>query len=248
MAREGLVWSRARVERDWALLPPGGVAVSVLPEWEGTVTRILTAPAMGARFAQYDLEIAADGGSQQTLPDGVEAFVFVFEGQVRCDVNGSGMTLEPGGFAYMRPGSRFMVHANTAAHVLWLKKRYVPFGNLAPHDESGSERQMPGETYMGIEGVILKTLLPVDPAWDMAMNIFTFPPGAALPITETHVMEHGLVMLQGQGVYYLGREWMEVLAGDFIWMGPFVPQSFYATGPTPARYIYYKDVHRDVTI
>ena len=55
-------------------------------------------------------------------------------------------------------------------------------------------------------------------------------------------------MLQGQGVYYLGTEWLEVLAGDFIWMGPYVPQSFYATGPTPSRYIYYKDVHRDVSL
>jgi len=248
MSRQGLVGSRARVERDWALLPPEGVAVSILPDWENTVARILTAPAMGAGFAQYDLEIAPKGGTQQSLAEGIEAFLFVFEGQLRCDVNGSGQALEPGGFVYMRPGSRFMVTASTASRVLWLKKRYVPFGNLVPHDEVGNERQMPGETYMGLEGVILKTLLPVDMAWDMAINIFTFPPGAALPVTETHVMEHGLVMLQGQGVYYLGREWMEVQAGDFIWMGPYVPQSFYATGPTPSRYLYYKDVHRDVSL
>ena len=96
--------------------------------------------------------------------------------------------------------------------------------------------------------MILKVLLPVYTIWDMAMNIFSFPPGGSLPVTETHVMEHGLVFLQGQGVYYLGREWMEVQKGDFIWMGPFVPQSFYAAGAVPSRYIYYKDVHRDVTL
>ncbi|MGH7730268.1 MAG: hypothetical protein ACRENJ_03360, partial [Candidatus Eiseniibacteriota bacterium] len=36
--------------------------------------------------------------------------------------------------------------------------------------------------------------------------------------------------------------------GDFIWMGPYAPQSFYATGSQPSRYLYYKDVHRDVEL
>jgi (S)-ureidoglycine aminohydrolase len=61
-------------------------------------------------------------------------------------------------------------------------------------------------------------------------------------------MEHGLYFLQGKGLYFLGDEWMEVEVGDFIWMGPFVPQSFYATGPAAAKYIYYKNVNRDVTL
>jgi (S)-ureidoglycine aminohydrolase len=248
MSRQGLVWSRARVERNWALLPPEGVAESVLPEWEGTMAKILAAPAMGAGFVQYDLAIAARGGTQQTLPELVEAFVFVLEGEVRCDLNGSGHVLATGGFVYMRPGSRFMITADVPARILWLKKRHVPFGTSRPYDVVGNEQKLPGETYMGFEGLILKTLLPVDTAWDMAMNMFTFPVGASLPVIETHVMEHGLLMLQGQGLYYLGREWMEVQAGDFIWMGSYVPQSFYATGATPARYLYYKDVHRDVSL
>lgn len=248
MAHAGLVGNRARVERDWALLPPEGMAESVLPEWTSTVAKILAAPALGARFAQYDLRVSKGGGTQQQLEEGVQAFVFVQAGSVRCDLNGAGHTLGRGGFVYMKPGSRFAIQAQEDAHLLWLKKRYMPFGATRPHDLVGDDNKLAGETYMGMEGVILKTLIPVDHAFDMAMNIFTFPPGASLPITETHVMEHGLVMLQGQGVYYLGREWMEVQAGDFIWMGPFVPQSFYATGTEPSRYIYYKDVHRDVQL
>ena len=248
MSRKGLVWSRARVERDWALLPPQGMAESVLPEWTSTVAKVLAAPAMGARFVQYDLRVGKGGGTQQQLPEHVQAFVFVQGGSVRFDVNGAGSTLAAGGFLYMKPGSRFAITAQEDAHLLWLKKRHVPFGSVRPHDLVGDETKLAGETYMGMEGVILKTLLPLDTAFDMAMNIFTFPPGGSLPITETHVMEHGLVMLQGQGVYYLGREWMEVQAGDFIWMGPYVPQSFYATGDEPTRYIYYKDVHRDVQL
>jgi (S)-ureidoglycine aminohydrolase len=95
---------------------------------------------------------------------------------------------------------------------------------------------------------VLKTLLPVEPAFDMAMNLLTFPPGYSLPVIETHIMEHGLYFLQGQGLYYLGRTWAEVSAGDFIWMGPYVPQSFLATSTTSSRYLYYKNVHRDVEL
>lgn len=248
MSRGGLVWSRARVERDWALLPPEGVAESVLPEWRQTTARVLAAPEMGARFAQYDLVLEPGGRTDQQLADGLEAFVYVFAGRARLDLNGQGRALDPGGFAYMKPGSRFVVEAAERTHLLWLKKRFRPFGGLEPHDVIGNERAVAGEAYMGMEGVLLKSLLPADNAFDMAMNIFTFPSGASLPVIETHFMEHGLVMLEGQGVYYLGREWLEVQAGDFIWMGPYVPQSFYATGPSPSRYLYYKDVHRDVTL
>ena len=53
---------------------------------------------------------------------------------------------------------------------------------------------------------------------------------------------------EAAGVYYLGDRWHEVRAGDFIWMGPYCPQSFYATSSSPARYIYYKNVNRDVEL
>jgi (S)-ureidoglycine aminohydrolase len=249
MAQKGLVGSRVVVERNFAILPPEGIPESVLPEWSGTAARILTAPAMGARFVQYLLEIAAGGGARQELKPGVEAFFYVLEGRVQLDLSGLGHTLEPGGFAYLKPGSRFDLQVSAGkARVLWLKKRYEPWGTSAPVDQVGNERTMAGETYMGITGLILKTLIPADPAYDMAMNIFTFPPGFSLPVTETHVMEHGLLFLEGQGVYYLGDAWREAQAGDFIWMGPYCPQSFYATGSAPARYIYYKDVNRDVAL
>ena len=90
---------------------------------------------------------------------------------------------------------------------------------------------MPASVYCGDPGARLQELLPNDLAFDLAMNIFTFDTGHSLPITETHVMEHGLYMLQGKGVYFLGDSWMEVEATDFIWMGPWCPQSYYAAGP-----------------
>lgn len=92
---------------------------------------------------------------------------------------------------------------------------------------------------------LLKTLLPATPEYDMAVNLFTFNPGAALPLVEAHVMEHGLLMLQGRGIYRLDDDWHPVQAGDVIWMAPYCPQWFAAVGKQPARYLYYKDAGRD---
>ncbi len=130
-----------------------------------------------------------------------------------------------------------------------LRKRFEPAeGVEAPPLVVSNERDVPADIWLDIPGARLQTLIPDDLRFDLAMNIFTFEPGYGLPIVETHVMEHGLYFLQGKGLYYLGDEWMEVEKDDFIWMGPFVPQSFYATGPVASKYLYYKNVNRDVPL
>src|SRR5947208_1926332 len=91
---------------------------------------------------------------------------------------------------------------------------------------------------MGDENARLQVLLPDQPAFDMAVNIFTYQPGATLPFVETHVMEHGLLMLSGQGIYRLESGWHPVRAGDVIWIGAYCPQWFVAMGKEPASYIY----------
>ncbi len=52
-------------------------------------------------------------------------------------------------------------------------------------------------------------------------------------MVEIHVMEHGLLMLEGGGIYRLGDRWYPVTAGDFIWMAPYCPQWFGALGRRP---------------
>jgi len=78
----------------------------------------------------------------------------------------------------------------------------------------------------------------------MGVNIFTYQPGATLPFVETHIMEHGLLMLGGQGVYRLDHRDYPVREGDVIWMAPWCPQRFVCMGKEPASYIYYKDINR----
>ena len=54
----------------------------------------------------------------------------------------------------------------------------------------------------------------------MHVNIVNFEPGGAIPFPETHVMEHGLYVLEGKAVYLLNQQWVEVEAGDFMWLRP----------------------------
>ena len=74
---------------------------------------------------------------------------------------------------------------------------------------------------------------PTDLRHDMHVNIVTFEPGAVIPFAETHVMEHGLYVLEGKAVYRLNQDWVEVQEGDFMWLRAFCPQACYAGGPGP---------------
>ncbi len=87
----------------------------------------------------------------------------------------------------------------------------------------------------------MRSLMPDGPAYDFAVNTMTYDPGAALSMVEVHVMEHGLLMLEGGGIYQLSDSWYPVEAGDFIWMAPYCPQWFGALGKRPAKYLIYKD-------
>ena len=82
----------------------------------------------------------------------------------------------------------------------------------------------------------------------MHMNIVTFEPGASIPFAETHVMEHGLYVLEGKAVYRLNQDWVEVEAGDYMWLRAFCPQACYAGGPGRFRYLLYKDVNRHMDL
>jgi (S)-ureidoglycine aminohydrolase len=89
---------------------------------------------------------------------------------------------------------------------------------------------------------------PDDIRFDMHVNIVTFEPGGVIPFAETHVMEHGLYVLEGKAVYRLNQDWVEVEAGDFMWLRAFCPQACYAGGPGRFRYLLYKDVNRHMKL
>jgi (S)-ureidoglycine aminohydrolase len=209
---------------------------------------MLAAPVLGAEFAEYYMNVPRGRGTRHAADGRIETFFYVLSGDVALALDGQPeRRLISGGFALVPPPASYRLTPATDSTLLMLKKAYETVEGIDPPAAViGNQADVPGEVYMNDEGARLQALLPDDLAFDLAMNIFTFDSGRSLPVVETHVMEHGLYFLDGKGVYYLDDEWMEVEAGDFIWMGPFVPQSFYATGPTPAKYIYYKNVNRDI--
>jgi (S)-ureidoglycine aminohydrolase len=231
-------------------MPLEGFPASRLPTWPDAEVRVLASPALGAGFVQYLIDLPAGKKGGFPAEQGVETFHFVLSGTgIFADSHGAKETMAAGSFGLSAPGRGTTFHAGEALRVLMLRKRFDPAPGIKPFDCTycGDERSVEKQVWGDNPHSLLQTLIPDELQYDLAMNIFTFDPGFGLPIVETHVMEHGLFFLQGKGVYYLGDEWMEVEKDDFIWMGPYCPQSFYATGPTPARYLYYKNVNREIS-
>ena len=243
--------NRSMVTSHYAMMPPEGILVSLLPGFERTIVRFQTSPEMGARFAQCLLEIEPDGGTTAARNDGLEHFLFVVAGAAMVGAGEQQQRVTAGGFAYIPAGTPYAIRNAGAelASVLWVKRRYIPLPGIAT----------PAVRF-GHRDTVQKTAFPGGGRWrqfllgnaamefDFEMNLMGFAPGTHFPAVETHIMEHGLVMVEGQGMQLLGRDWHEVWAGDFIWMGPYCPQQFFCTGDGEAVYLLYKNVNRDVAL
>lgn len=242
--------TRSHLARDHALIAPDGHVVAPLPGWTQTDGITLISPQMGARFVQYLADVQPGGkftSSASAPSPGVQRFLFVQSGTVVLQVHEQTHELSTGGYAYLPADTAHQIEANEASRLVVFEKRYQPLLDQQPalYPVIGQEQEVAAEPFLGDEDARLKTLLPTEPAFDMAVNLFTFAPGAALPFAEQHVMEHGLIFLAGQGIYRLADSWYPVQQDDVIWMASYCPQWFAAIGKTPSRYLYYKDVHRD---
>jgi (S)-ureidoglycine aminohydrolase len=238
--------TRSRVAVDHALITPDTHVWAPLPGWRGATAAVHISPALGARFTQATVVLEAEGASGPAAT-GVERFVFPLDGRLRLTIaDASPHVLEPGDFAYLPAGRKHALAAAAPSRIILFEKPYVALAAIDPPEPVvGRVADADGTPFMGDEDARLQTLLPTDESFDMAVNVFTYQPGAALPQVEIHVMEHGLQMLDGAGVYRLGESWYPVQAGDVIWMRSYCPQWFVAMGKQPARYVYYKDVNRD---
>jgi (S)-ureidoglycine aminohydrolase len=236
--------TRSVVKAHYALITPEGHISAPIAGWRAARSVITIAPRLGAQFAQYQLTLDMGGGSEGVSTR--ELFIYVLNGGLAVQLDARQTTLRSGGYLYLPPAARYALNAQEAGtQLLVIERAYLPQPNLLPPAPLiGKEQDIVGAPFMGDNDAILKLLLPDVLAFDMAVNLFTFQPGATLPMVETHMMEHGLLLLQGQGIYRLGDDWHPVQAGDTIWMAPFCPQWFVATGKLPARYIYYKDANR----
>ena len=239
--------SRQRLTPHYSMFPAIGIVPSQLPAFPNTIARIQAAPQLGANFVQMLLEIGA-GASAKPLDKDLEHFFYVLEGDFKIELNGSTEALTSGSFAYAPEGSDTRVENPTdvTCKVIWIKRRYDRIDVPIPEPVIGNQADIslePGD----VTGSYSQLLLPFDDiGFDMGMSILHFEPGVYFDYVETHIMEHGLYMLAGQGIYFLGDDLMEVRATDFMYIAPYCPQFFFATGWENASYLLYKDINRDI--
>jgi (S)-ureidoglycine aminohydrolase len=239
--------SRTHVGSRHALIAPDGHIPSRLPGMDKATVVVLISREMGARFTQLLLTFQSDGTAVFPSND-TEAFAYILRGSVQAEVSGNHYSLEKGSYLFVPAGQAWSLSRPSDGTQLNLFfKKYVNLdGTVPPEVCAGHESQVTGQPFLGDKDALLQTLLPDQLAFDMAVNIFNYQSGACLPFVETHIMEHGLLMLEGMGIYRLEDRWYPVAAGDCIWMAPYCPQWFTAMGKSSARYLYYKDVNRPV--
>jgi (S)-ureidoglycine aminohydrolase len=233
--------TRSALRGNHALFTPDTFVRAPLPGMSGATAIVHASPALGAAFTQYTAEFEAHG---RLGPTAAQRFVYVLEGEVDVTLGRKRHSLQRGGYAYLATG-REPVFASGPARAAVIEKVYQPLAGVTPPAAFiGSEDKIGGETLNGDDWIVVRKLLPDTPSFDFAVNTMAYHPGATLPMVEIHVMEHGLFMLEGSGIYRLDDLWYPVTAGDFIWMGPYCPQWFGALGKTPAKYLIYKDWNR----
>ena len=246
---------RAVFTEAYAVIPKGvmsDIVASLLPFWDGTRAWILARPLSGfaETFSQYIMEVAPGGGSTRPEPDAdAQGVLFVLEGEITVTLDGERHLLSPGGYAYLPPASGWTLHneGEQTARFHWVRKSYEYVDGLDAPDPLFLNENDIAPAAMPDTGGTWATTRFVDPAdlrHDMHVTIVTFQPGGLIPFEETHVMEHGLYVLEGKAVYKLNQDWVEVEAGDFMWLRAFCPQACYAGGPGRFRYLLYKDVNR----
>ena len=254
-----LLTDRAIFTPAYAVIPRGtmrDIVTSFLPHWTGTRLWVLARPMSGfaETFSQYVMEVGPGGGSDRPEEDdGIQGALFVMEGTVTVTLGGVARDLGEGGYAWLPPGSGWTLRnaGPATARFHWIRKRYSHVEGIAvPDPVFTSDAEVAPTVMPDTDGVWATTRFvdPEDLGFDMHVTIVTFRPGGVIPFLETHVMEHGLYVLEGKAVYRLNGDWVEVEAGDFMWLRAFCPQACYAGGPGPFRYLLYKDVNRHAAL
>ena len=215
---------------------------TVLPGMKNASAIVHIGPALGAAFTEYTAEFEPKGELGNTS---AQRFIYVLDGAVTLESKGKRHELGARGYAYLPEDCSHKIVAKEKSRVAVVEKPYERIEKMEPprlivsSEDSVSSHALDGDSDLQV-----KCLLPDEPPFDFAVNTMMYQPGAALSMVEMHVMEHGLIMLEGGGIYRLGDSWYPVRAGDFIWMGPWCPQWFGAIGKVPAKYLIYKNWNR----
>jgi (S)-ureidoglycine aminohydrolase len=250
-----LMDERAVFTNAYALLPAStmrDIVTSNLPFWDKTRLWVLSRPMSGfsETFSQYIMEVAPGGGSDKPEPDeNAEAVLFVLRGKLALTIDGNTHNMTAGGYAFIPPATIWSAKNISSEQVnfVWIRKHYDAVKGVdLPTAFVVNEQDIAPIAMPDTDGKWATTRFVEgdDIRHDMHVNIVTFEPGGVIPFPETHVMEHGIYVLEGKAAYKLNQDWVEVEAGDYMWLRAFCPQACYASGPGKFRYLLYKDVNR----
>jgi len=257
--QDKLLTDRAVFTDAYAVIPKGSlrdIVTSYLPFWDETRLWVVARPLSGfaESFSQYIMEVGPGGGSTRPETDPLaECVFFVLEGDITLTIGDQSHELTPGAYVYLPPETSWTMknRRDAACKFHWIRKAYEDVEGLSrppaliTHEENIKPTSMPDTDGAWTTKRFVEQ---TDLRHDMHVTIVTLQPGAVIPFAETHVMEHGLYILQGKAVYRLNQDWVEVEAGDYIWLRAFCPQACYAGGPEPFRYLLYKDVNRHMAL
>jgi (S)-ureidoglycine aminohydrolase len=231
-----LGFTRTSVKADHMLLTPDSFI---------RATRVVHInPASGAAFAMYTVEAGPKARISSAL-EGNSCVVFVLDGEFRLTLGKKKRALTPWQYAFIPTDTAYTFESAKGGRAVVYEKPYQQLeGMKAPAAFVGDANGVTSSALNGDPALQVQVLLPDNIGFDFCLNLMSFEPGAHLHLVETHVMEHGLLMLQGGGIYRLGDAFYPVTAGDVIYMAPYCPQWFGALGKTKSSYLLYKDWNR----
>lgn len=230
---------------NYALIGPDSHEITTLPNWEGCSLAVAIAPQMGARFTEFFADMD-DGAVATESPVGLQRFFMVLDGMVTLTADAATHEIGTEGYAIVPAGMSHRISARGNARLIVLERPYQPLNgyeppglyvaNVADHEPMAMKDD---------DRLLLQKLAPETPGYDFEINVMDYKPGTGLPYVETHYMEHGILLLNGGGIFRLGNDWFPSEGGDVIWMGPYCPQWFGAIGRGNSRYLIYKNYNRD---
>ena len=258
-SQKSIASDRAIFKTAYAVIPRTvmrDIVVSYFPHWDRSRAWVLARPMSGfsETFAQAVIEILPQGGTQKPEPDPrAECVLFLLDGELELTLNGNDYSLTDGSYAYIAPNQNWRIfnRSQDPVRLSWIRKVYNAVDGIdLPKSFVINEKHVEPISMPDTDGVWSTTRFvdPSDLRHDMHVNIVSIEPGGVIPFMETHVMEHGIYILQGKGVYRLNEDSVEVEAGDFLWLRAFCPQSCYAGGTETFRYLLYKDVNRHMPL
>lgn len=234
--------TRTSVQRNHALLTPESFERILNPEWANAELVYLITPQMGARLSMALIEASGEG--QAPANPGIARFAFVISGELALQGPEGEKRLGAEDYAFLPASSEVSIRYGRGARVALTEWKPVPGGDATSREIVGHAAERAGVPLRGDDRLMVQKLLPAGADFDIEFNLMSFEPGASLPYVESHFMEHGLLFLDGGGVYRLDDQWYPVKAGDAIWMGPHVPQWFGALGRARSRYLICKNYNR----